>query len=406
MNKLSHLSVFHEAQQRGWVNTRSGKLVPPKPLGEQSKSFEFVSAGALMATPTPATELIAGLFETEVLGLLFAPPSVGKSFVSLSMSAAIATGSDWLERRTQQGAVFYLAGEGHAGLGRRFKAWEVHHGISLSDAPIFISKTPAALMNENSAQAVIEAIRALCSEHGRPRLIVIDTFARNMGGGDENSNADVGVFISHIDKMRAEIGCAVLLVHHSGHSATERARGASALLAAMDAAFRLEKSGSGITMTHVKSKESELNPPLALGLEQVALPGWLDANGEEMNSAVVVAGTTDAAIGAVRLSPSEQQALDIFLDAARMYGQLLIDGKLAGLKSEIWRQEYGAKFPSKKAGTIKTAFGRAREKLVEVGHLSLVEPDIYHLSGTASLLYNQKIVEVIRARYDPGTAAQ
>ena len=343
MNKLSHLSVFHEAQQRGWVNTRSGKLVPPKPLGEQSKSFEFVSAGTLMATPKPVAQVIAGLFETEVFGLIFAPPSAGKSFVSISMSAAIATGSDWLERRTQQGAVFYLAGEGHAGLGRRFKAWEVHHGISLSAAPIFISMTPAALMNENSAQAVIEAIRALCSDHGRPRLIVIDTFARNMGDGDENSNADVGVFISHIDKMRAEIGCAILLVHHSGHAATDRARGASALLAAVDFAFRLEKTGSGMTMVHIKAKESELNPPLALELEQVTLPGWLDANGDEMNSAVVIAGTADVAVGAVRLSHAEQQALDIFREAAKMNGQLSGDGKLAGLTGEIWRREYYAK---------------------------------------------------------------
>ena len=276
---------------------------------------------------------------------------------------------------------------------------------SLKDAPLFISKTPASLMNEESARAVTDAISTLCNQHGAPRLIVIDTFARNMGDGDENSNADVGLFINRIDKMRAEIGCAILLVHHSGHAATDRARGASALLAAMDTAFRLEKTGVGMTMTHIKSKESELNPPLALELEQVTLPGWLDANGDEMNSAVVVAGTADAGVSSVRLSPSEQQALDIFLEATRTYGHLSSDGRLAGLTGEIWRREYYAKFPSKKQGTVKTAFGRARVRLVEVGYLGLVEPDICHLSGMASFLYNQQIVDVLRARDVSGTQA-
>lgn len=277
---------------------------------------------------------------------------------------------------------------------------------SLKNAPLFFSKTSASLMDDESTQAVTDAISTLCTQHGTPRLIIIDTFARNMGDGDENSNTDVTMFVSKIDKIRAELGCAVLLVHHSGHAATERARGASALLGAIDDGYRLEKSGSGMTMIHIKSKESELNTPLALELQQVTLPGWLDANGDEMSSAVVVAGTSDATIGAVRLSPAEQQALDIFREAAKMYGQLSEDGRLAGLTGEVWRREYYAKFPNKKQGTLKTAFGRARDRLVEVGCLCAVADDFYHLEGVSCLLHNQQIVEVIRARYDPGTAAQ
>ncbi|MEO6608469.1 MAG: AAA family ATPase [Aestuariivirga sp.] len=193
----------------------------------------------------------------------------------------------------------------------------------LTSAPLFISKTSAALMSEQSAQAVTDSIRSLCSQHGVPRLIVIDTFARNMGDGDENSNADVGVFINRIDKIRAEIGCAVLLVHHTGHAASDRARGASALHAAMDTVFRLDKSASGMTMTHIKAKESELNSPLTLALEQVTLPGWLDANGDEMNSAVVVAGVAEAGSVPVKLSHQQEQALHIFRDAAKAFGQLI-----------------------------------------------------------------------------------
>lgn len=407
MNTIGYLSVFHEAQQRGWVNTRSGKSMQSAHPGDRDKVFRFVSAGELTAIPKAVAYLIDKLMECESTCLFFAPPSAGKTFVSTSIAASVATGQDWFGRRTQQGAVFYLAGEGHAGLGRRLKAWEVHHGISLSLAPLFISEIPAALMSEASAQAVTEAIHTHCQQHGTPRLIVIDTFARNMGEGDENSNADVGKFVNIIDNMRAELGCAILLVHHSGHSSTERARGASALLAAMDTAFRLEKTGSGIVMTQVKAKESELSTPISFELQQVTLPGWVDTNGDEMNSAVVVAGNADALAGPLRLTRAEQQALDIFVEAAKEYGQLSTDGLLAGLTEEIWRREYYARFPDKKPGTVKTAFGRARDKLVELGRLGVIaEYGIYYVSGIDSFVYNGPIVEALRAKSTTGTTAQ
>lgn len=404
MNPLSHLSVFHEAQKRGWVNTRSGKSMQSKPTGEQSKGFEFVSAGELTANPIPVVYLIDGLIEVEASCELFAPPSSGKSFVAIAMAAAIATGIDWLGRRTNQGAVFYLAGEGHAGFARRFRAWEIHSGNCLTGAPLFVSKTSAALMSEASAQAVTEAIRALCSQHGTPRLIVIDTFARNMGDGDENSNADVGVFINHIDKIRVELGCAILLVHHSGHATTERARGASALLGAMDTVFRLDKTGSGMTMTHIKAKESELTPPLALELEQVTLPGWLDANGDEMNSAVVVAGTADA-LAVAPLTASQKHAFDLFRDVMKTHGQLSNDGRTPGLHVDVWRDAYYLQSSASNMNSKKTAFLRIRDKLVSLDRLSL-NGDFYCFSGLTALVENYEAVAAIRARNENGTPAQ
>ena len=304
---IGYQSVFFEAQKHGWVNTRSGKPSQAALSNETDSGFVFVSAGELTATPTPVSYLIEATIETESLCLLFAPPSAGKSFVAISIAAAIATGLAWLGRDTKQGAVFYLAGEGHAGLARRLKAWELHSGQSLSVASLFISKTSASLMSEESAQAVTRAIDALCFTHGAPRLIVIDTFARNMGDGDENSNADVGVFINRIDNMRAKLGCAVLLVHHSGHTSTDRARGASALHAAMDTVFRLDGSDAGVTMVHIKAKESERSKPLSLALEQVTLTGWFDASGDEMNSAVLVLGAGDAGSAAIPLTPLKKQ---------------------------------------------------------------------------------------------------
>lgn len=92
-------------------------------------------------------------------------------------------------------------------------------------------------MVAESAKDVIQAVRELTKANGKPALIAIDTLHRNFGGGDENSAADFGQFLNHIDVMRHELGAAVVIVHHSGHSKADRSRGSSSIKAAMDHEF-------------------------------------------------------------------------------------------------------------------------------------------------------------------------
>lgn len=133
--------------------------------------FEFVSARELLI-PKPVYFLIDETIETASLAMLFGAIGSGKSFTAIGWSCAVATGTPWFDREVKQGAVFYLAGEGHAGLSRRLAAWELHTGHSLEAAPLFVSKVPAQLMNLSSANAVMGAIGKLSAEHGNPALIV------------------------------------------------------------------------------------------------------------------------------------------------------------------------------------------------------------------------------------------
>src|SRR5690606_38112370 len=119
-----------------------------------------------------------------------------------------------------------------------FQAWSRHRGISLVGVPCFVSKRSAQFLDDASAKAVTDAIGQLAERHGAPSLIVIDTLARNFGPGDENSNTEMGKFIAAIDNMRSRFSdCAVLIVHHSGHAAKHRARGAISLQCALDCEY-------------------------------------------------------------------------------------------------------------------------------------------------------------------------
>ena len=298
-------------------------------------------------------------------------------------------------RDVEPGPVFYLAGEGHAGLSRRLRAWELHHETALADAPLFVSQVPAALIDVQSAVNVEAAITGLESIHGKPALIIIDTFARNLGAGDENSNADIGLFINHLDQMRLRLGCAVLLVHHSGHVEKDRARGGSALNAAMDASFQLDKKsgqrGDGfIELTHRKAKESELCMPQHFELLQVRLDGWRDAKGRDMHSAVLVQKHLDESEiqRGKPLTLAQRQGMDAFVQAAVEAGGEGSEGSegsegagdgnpVKPVHIDQWRNAFYRNCDAKTPEARKTAFLRVRKALVELGQLVQVNDTHY-----------------------------
>jgi hypothetical protein len=369
-------AVFAEAARHGWVNPLSNSarrlapsahLEPGEPKPPALPQGMFIAVEDLVRDPAPVQYLIDELFEHPSLAMLFGKPSAGKSFIAISWAASIACGHPWAGRDTKQGSVFYLAGEGHAGLSRRLKAWSISTGQSLAGAPLLVSRMPAALMDAQCAAALEQTISALCEEHGPPALIVVDTLARNMGGGDENSNAEIGIFVSHIDRIRHTLGCTVLIVHHSGHLEGDRARGGSALPAAMDAVFKVEDAKGVRKLVQTKAKESELAEPMNLVLRTVPI-GWLDSKGREITSAVIDLSEGDQpAASESTLSPVQFLALDTFCQAAAEQGDGAAD--LVFTDPDVWRSYFYERHQAANTDTKRKAFSRACKDLVDRGRL-------------------------------------
>ena len=55
-------------------------------------------------------------------------------------------------------------------------------------------------------------------------LIVVDTLARSMGAGDENTAKDIAMFIRNCDLLRQSTGAHVMLIHHTGKDEGRGAR--------------------------------------------------------------------------------------------------------------------------------------------------------------------------------------
>lgn len=256
-------------------------------------NFPFFDVSDLIADIKPIDWLVRDAFEADSLALIYGQPGGGKSFFAVDIACAIATGNPFFERQVKQGPVFYVAGEGHNGLARRFKAWEVSRAVPIVPGTLFKSGGAMAVLDEDSIRSVYEQIARTCDASGQaPAFICIDTLARNFGAGDENSTEDMSVFISHLDKwLRRPFGCCVATVHHAGHN-MERARGSSALKAAVDAECEVSRDDSGLVRVRfTKMKDAEIPPEMMLKLRGVELPGLLDEDGNPVTSAVLdVAG--------------------------------------------------------------------------------------------------------------------
>ncbi|MCR9236178.1 MAG: AAA family ATPase [Alphaproteobacteria bacterium] len=248
--------------------------------------FHLIHAHEVLAKLGPINWRIKDFLEEDTTGLIFGDPGSFKSFIALDMAFHVAAGKDWHGHAVKQGPVIYIAGEGHGGLARRFAAWERHHGVQLADLPIYASAQAAQFYDAESAADVVEAVQAITRKAPEPALIVIDTLARNFGGGDENSNTDMGVFLNHVDGLlRARFGATVMIVHHTGHSHKERARGATALKGGMDFEYRVDKTEMGMTACLSCTKMKDAKEPAATWFEgrEIIVGGFDD---DEMTSLV------------------------------------------------------------------------------------------------------------------------
>jgi 5S rRNA maturation endonuclease (ribonuclease M5) len=249
--------------------------------------FPFLDVAQLVGDIRPINWLVRDYLERDSIALVYGAPGGGKSFMTVDLAASVAMGQPWMGHKVNQGRVFYIAGEGHNGLARRFRAWEVSRTVPLTPGQLFKSAGAMQVLDEELVIDVANQIEQACPD-APPAMVVIDTLARNFGAGDENSTEDMSRFITHVDRhLRQRFGCCVLLVHHSGHN-MERARGSSALKAAVDAEYEISKDDSGnVKLRTTKMKDAELPPELMLQLKGVELPGVVDEDGQPVTSAVL-----------------------------------------------------------------------------------------------------------------------
>lgn len=250
----------------------------------------LIDANELADQPAPPRWIIKGWLEQDTLMMVHGPSGAGKSFVVLDWCLHVASGLEqWHGKAVKKnGAVVYLAGEGHYGMRRRVAAWKSHYGARRFK--MWLSKGGCDLNTPEGYQRVVQNIKALPEP---PIVITIDTLHRFLAG-DENSAQDAKTMIDACDALRREFGCTVILVHHTGNSeeAQHRARGSSSWKAALEVEYNIlpGKDGGPLKIANKKMKDGEPDHFLYMDMVEVVIPNWFDEDGDPVKSVVVVPG--------------------------------------------------------------------------------------------------------------------
>ena len=147
----------------------------PEPAKPESKALQTLDMNQLINMP-PVEWLVDGMITAHGFSVIYGAPGIGKSFLSIDMSLAIAYGDEWHGRETKKGAVLYIAGEGVGGMGKRIKAWMAHNKKeNITD--FHVVPQTVKMLEQEGVDAVIETIESFDVEF---RLIVIDTLARTL----------------------------------------------------------------------------------------------------------------------------------------------------------------------------------------------------------------------------------
>lgn len=244
----------------------------PKP----KRKLRAYTPKELKARP-PRKWLVEGFIPEGGEVCFFGPPASGKSFAALDLALCVALGRAWHGKKVQQGGVIYIAAEGGGGQRQRLDAYEKQHGIKLDDAPFFLVDDSINLMEADDVQAVVDLAQSIAPA---PLLVVVDTLAHSMSGGDENSTKDMTQAMAGVKRIASATGASVMLIHHTGKAADKGARGSSALLGAMDTMLEISRAGESAqrTITLKKSRDSEDGLKVAFSLMPVVVGVTEDGN--------------------------------------------------------------------------------------------------------------------------------
>jgi hypothetical protein len=194
-------------------------------------------------------QLVEGVLTVGGLSSVNGQPNAGKSYIAGHLALCVAAGTPWLGRRVAPDAwALYVAAEGAASVRARWQADRRHFGHELGRIAL-VARGLSMLDPSPDVDALIATAREVSRQSGGgPGLIVVDTVARVMVGGDENTAVDMGRLIGAADRLRETTGAHVMLLHHLGKDAARGARGHSSLKAALDT--EIEVTVDEATKTH------------------------------------------------------------------------------------------------------------------------------------------------------------
>lgn len=316
LHKRRHLSQT--------ANASNGVIYPAK----QSRVENLASDMKSLYAVKPALSgryLVKDWLDRGSASVVYGESNVGKTFFAMDLAFHVAARLPWhgvkvagMGDKEWPGKVYYLALEGGSGFNNRICAMrqerpDIFERIE-SEGDFVPWPTSIDLHGATDGEAIATAIE----EGQQPTaLVVIDTLARAMGDGDENTAKDMGQFVRSIDLIRERTGAHVMVIHHSGKDTSKGARGSGSLRGAVDTEIELTRSGAVVMAETRKQRDMPPDNVFAYTLRSVFIGN--DEDGDPVTSAIVQ--PTEPVKRIPRLSGQQKIAMQAFEDAIGHHGE-------------------------------------------------------------------------------------
>ena len=244
-----------------------GRYQPePPPAERERRRLVLLNDAELMNRPDPEY-LVEGHIVTHTLAGAFGLPESYKSFIfTVDLGLSVATGTPWLGSRiVSPGPVVAVVAEGADAIKLRVQAWKVSRSLPLTQSYGFYVVPQSVQLSEPAeVQALIDAIAPLA-----PKLVILDTLPRCLGGLEENSSTEIGRAIDAMDRIRLATGAVVMPITHSTKDGGD-IRGSSALRGAADTLFKVTKEDD-LCVIHC-DKQKDAAPFADIKIKMVPVP--------------------------------------------------------------------------------------------------------------------------------------
>jgi hypothetical protein len=277
-------------------------LTPPSPGGARPLCTSLLTLrnGAQIAdTDHPPQQWLVDDMMPEGCHLLIGKPKKGKSWMSLQLAIAVATGTEFMGQECKQGRVLYLALEDtERRIKSRLRATCKALGIDYRAAGGQILFGTSADNIPTADKGLYEMIAQALDADPLIKLVIIDTLhkARPQPIKGEGIYAyDRRCVDPLTDILNTRPGRSMLIVHHATKNVPEdpydMASGSMGLTGACDGGLFLAVNGTGQTVLYINCRDGEGSIELAIKLS--------DAHWENMGDADV-AGLSDVRVKVIQ----------------------------------------------------------------------------------------------------------
>jgi hypothetical protein len=219
--------------------------------------FDFYTQAELRAFDKPAA-VVDGVLLAGTVTRLYGPSNVGKTWVAVDIGAHVANGMPWQGHMVKPGPVVYVYAEGATSSSDRMDTWTAQHS---RDTGMLTWPEAVEVGGPTWNQFV-----AKCAEL-RPALVLLDTLKACTLQAKENDNDDMARVAAYARVLAEASGACVLFIHHNGWAAEGRARGASAMIAALDTELELAEGEADLVLLLTrKQRHIEKGKPIPLRL--------------------------------------------------------------------------------------------------------------------------------------------